>query len=140
MPLTPEQMDQFLDQHFEFERTDNIDGVLSTLAPDAIHDVIGWPSGPSHGRDAAKGFYEALFADLADGSTESQWRRYGENFVVDETIWTGIAAGRPFGLEGRNRPLTFRLLHFIEFLEDGTMAREQVWCDVPAIMAQLPQD
>lgn len=60
--------------------------------------------------------------------------------MVDESIWTGRAPGTPFGLEGRNRPLAFRLLHVMEFSDSGDIKRENVWIDLAAIMRQLPQD
>jgi predicted ester cyclase len=60
--------------------------------------------------------------------------------LVDESLWRGRAPGRPFGLEGRGRPLEFRLLHIVEFTGDGAIARENVWLDLAAIMRQLPQD
>jgi hypothetical protein len=47
--------------------------------------------------------------------------------------------GRPFGLEGRGRPLEFRLLHVVEFSEDGQIQREAVWTDMAAMIRQLPQ-
>lgn len=140
MPLTPQDMDRFIDNHFAFEAADDVEGVLSTLAPEAEHDVVGWPTGPVHGREAARSFYETLFADLADGRVESRKRLYGEDFLVDESLWRGTAPGRPFGLEGRGRPLEFRLLHVIEFAEDGAIARENVWIDMAAVLRQLPQD
>lgn len=139
MGLTPAQMDRFLDEHFRFELADDVEGVVSTLAEDVTHDVIGWPAGPSRGHDAARRFYEALYRDLADSTVESRWRRHGDGFMVDESYWKGIARGRPFGLEGRNRPIEFRMLHFIEFDEAGKMTREQVWIDLAAIQRQLPQ-
>lgn len=52
----------------------------------------------------------------------------------------GEAPGRPFGLEGRGRPLEFRLLHVIEFTGAGDIRRENVWVDMAAVMQQLPQD
>ena len=67
-------------------------------------------------------------------------RLYGPNFMVDELIWTGRAPGKPFGLEGRNRPLQFRLLHVMEFADSGDIKRENVWIDLASIMQQLPQD
>lgn len=66
-------------------------------------------------------------------------RLYGENFLIDESLWRGRAPGRPFGLEGRNRPLEFRLLHVIEFDDGGAIRRENVWVDMAAILRQLPQ-
>lgn len=139
MPLTPAQMNRKIDEHFGFEGRDDVDGVLATLASDATHDVVGWPEGPSRGRDAARRFYETLFADLADGRVKPLRRLHGNDFLVDESLWQGRAPGRPFGFEGRGRPLEFRLLHVVEFTESGQIAREQVWLDVAAIMRQLPQ-
>lgn len=139
MALTRAEMDQKLDEHFAFEARDDVEGVLATLAPDVVHDIVGWPTGPTHGREAARPFYEALFADLSDGRVESLRRLYGDGFLVDESLWQGKAAGRPFGLEGRDRPLEFRLLHVIEFAGNGDIARENVWIDMAAVLRQLPQ-
>lgn len=140
MSMTPAQMDYQIDEHFGFEGRDDVEGVLATLAPDAVHDIVGYPTGPTHGREAARGFYEQMFADLAESKVTVIKRLYGEKFLIDESLWEGQAPGRPFGLEGRNRPLKFRLLHVVEFTGDGQIAREQVWCDMAAIIQQLPQD
>ena len=137
--LTREEMDRKIDEHFGFEARDDVEGVLATLAADAEHDIVGFPTGPTHGREQARGFYVGLFSDLADGKVECLRRLYGENFLIDESLWSGRAVGTPFGLEGRNRPLEFRLLHVIEFAPDGAMKREQVWVDLAAIQQQLPQ-
>jgi uncharacterized protein len=139
MGMTRSEMDRRLDEHFGYEARDDVAGVLATLTADVEHDIVGWPAGPAHGRDAARPFYENLFADLADGSVKSLRRLYGENFMVDESLWRGKAVGRPFGLEGRGRPLEFRLLHIIEFDSEGAIKRENVWLDLAAIMQQLPQ-
>jgi hypothetical protein len=140
MALTRRQMDQKLDEHFGYEAADNVEGVLATLTVDADHDIVGYPTGPTKGREAARGFYENLFKDLSDGSVKSLRRYYGDNFMVDDSLWTGKAPGRPFGLEGRNRPLSFRLLHVIEFTDAGDIRRENVWLDLASILQQLPQD
>ena len=140
MPLTPEQMDRKIDEHFHYEATDDVAGVLATLAPRVEHDIVGWPTGPTQTPEGARPFYETLFADLADGEVTSVKRLYGDRFLIDESWWKGRAPGRPFGLEGRDRPLRFRLLHVIEFSEQGQIDREQVWIDLAAVMQQLPQD
>ena len=137
MRMTPTQMDRKIDEHFAFEARDDVQGVLATLTPDVEHDIVGWPPGPAHGRQGARPFYEALFADLADGRVESRRRLYGEDFLVDESVWRGRAPGRPFGIEGHNRPLEFRLLHVVEFAEGGDIRRENVWVDLAAIQQQL---
>lgn len=140
MALTREQMDRKLDEHFHFEATDNVEGVLSTLTEDVDHDIVGNPLGPTRGREAARAFYEGLFADLSDGKVRSLRRLYGHNFMVDDSMWAGRAVGTPFGLQGRDRPLEFRLLHVLEFNDAGDITRENAWLDVASIIAQLPQD
>jgi hypothetical protein len=139
MPLTRDAMDRKMDEHFGFEQRDDVAGVLATLTHDVEHDIVGWPMGPAHSRDGARSFYEALFADLADGKIECLKRLYGDNFMVDESRWKGRAPGRPFGVEGKNRPLEFRLLHVVEFTPQGDIKRENVWVDLAAILQQLPQ-
>ncbi|MBG0802663.1 ester cyclase [Methylocystis sp. H4A] len=139
MAMTREQMDRKIDEHFGFEATDDVEGVLATLAPDVEHDIVGWPTGPTHGRAAARAFYEAMFADLSESKVVCVKRLYGDDFLVDESIWSGRAPGKPFGLDGKGRPLQFRLLHIIEFAENGDIKRENVWIDLAAILTQLPQ-
>ena len=137
MALTPAQMDAKLDEHFGFEAADDVEGVLATLANDVEHDIVGWPGGPARDHDAVRHFYETLFDDLADGEVRSTRRLYGEDFMVDDSVWRGTAPGRPFGIEGRGRPLEFRLLHVLEFDARGDISRENVWIDLSAIQRQL---
>lgn len=138
--LTREEMDRKLDEHFGFEAADDVEGVLATLSDDVEHDIVGWPTGPTFGRDAPRGFYETLFKDLSDGKVRSLRRLYGENFMVDDSVWSGRAPGFPFGLDGKGRPLEFRLLHVIEFSQAGEIRRENVWIDLAAIQKQLGAD
>jgi len=138
--LSPAEMDKKIDEHFGFEGRDDVEGVLATLAPDAEHDVVGSPLGPTRGREGARPFYVGLFSDLSESKVETIRRLYGEDFLVDESLWRGRAPGTPFGLQGKNRPLEFRLLHVVQFSETGHITRENVWIDLAAIINQLPQD
>ena len=140
MALTRSEMDRKIDEHFGFEAQDDIEGVLATLSPDVEHDIIGWPSGPTYGRAGARPFYETLFADLSEGKVECRRRLYGDDFLIDESLWRGKAPGKPFGLDGRGRPLEFRLLHVIQFADNGDIKRENVWIDLATIIRQLPQN
>ena len=137
MALTREDMDRFIDEHFAYEAADNIEGVVATLAPDATHDIVGWPSGPTYGRDNARPFYQALFADLTNTKATTTKRLYGDHFMVDESMIETKAVGRPFGLEGKGRTVQFRMLHVIEFAGNGKIQRENVWVDFAALMQQL---
>jgi ketosteroid isomerase-like protein len=134
--LTPAEMDAVLDAHYKFEAMDDVDGVVSTLTEDVVHDVVGFPGGPLRGRAAARAFYEHLFGDISGERTEPRIRLYGPGFLVDEVMWHGRAVGHPFGFDGQDRPFSHRLLHVIEF-RDGLIARENVWVDFAAIARQL---
>lgn len=130
---TPEIMDRVLERHFAAEAAHDLPGVLATLTEDCEHDVVGWPSGVSHGHAQLEPFYQSLFADFQGTGTQPLRRYYGQNLLVDEVLYEAIATGRPFGLEGRNRPVKFRLLHVCEFVGER-ISRENVWLDV----ADLP--
>jgi hypothetical protein len=137
MALDRAKVDAMVDRHFHFEVTDDVEGVLSTMRPEAVHDTVGSPTGPLQGREQARGFYAQLFADLKGEAVETVRRYYGEGFVVDESVWRGRAVGAPFGIPGKNKPLTFRILHVFELSEDAEILRENVWIDFMAIFAQL---
>jgi predicted ester cyclase len=129
--------DRMIERHFRFEAEDDVAGVLGTMTEDVEHEIVGAPSGPLHGQAAARGFYERLFADLKGEKVTPLRRHYGEDFVVDESLWEGTAPGAPFGLPGGGRPLRFRLLHIFEMAPDGRIRRENVWLDYAAIARQL---
>ncbi|MCU1427122.1 MAG: hypothetical protein JWL83_1122 [Actinomycetia bacterium] len=134
--MNREEMDAMLNDHFMYEATDNVEGVLSTLTDDVRHDVTGSPWGTLVGKDAVRPFYEQLFRDLKGEGVEPIARSYGDDFMIDEAIWTGhLADARVFGLDGRSGHVSFRLLHVLEF-RDGKISRENVWSDVAAIAAQ----
>jgi steroid delta-isomerase-like uncharacterized protein len=139
-PRTVADLDRLIDEHYGFEARDDVDGVVGTLAEDVDHDVVGAPSGPRRGRKAARRFYERLFADLHQEQVTTIRRHYGEGFVVDESLWRGVATGSPLGLPGRGRALEFRMLHVFELAADGSIQRENVWMDTAAIAAQLADD
>ncbi len=137
MGLSHEQFDQIINDHFMFEATDNVEGVLATLTDDVQHHVVGSPWGPLSGKQAVRPFYEQLFKDLKGEGVEPVARWYGNDFVVDEVLWTGhIADGRFFGLESRSGQVTFRLLHVFE-VRDGLISKENVWSDIASIAQQI---
>ena len=137
MSLTHAEMDRLMDAHMQYELRDDLDGVVSTLAATLEHDVVGSPHGVLHTPEDARAFYAALFADLDGQRVETLRRYYSDNVLVDESLWHGTAPGTPLGIAGHGRALSFRLLHVMEFAEDGKIRRENVWLDYPAIMQQL---
>ena len=137
MNPTPQQIDEIINQHFMYEATDDVDGVVASLAPGAEHEVIPSPYGVLREPGDIRRFYERLFADLKGESVTPVRRLYGEGFVVDETIWHGhVNDGRQFLCDGKSGPVSFRMLHVFE-LEGDKIRRENVWCDLAAIQQQL---
>lgn len=137
MPMTPAEIDRLIDEHFRYEATDDVDGVVSSLTPDAAHHVVPSPVGPIRGREAARAFYRRLFAAVAGESVTPVKRLYGDDFVIDEVVWHGhVTDGSIFLCDGRSGPVSFRMLHVFEF-EGRLIKSEQVWCDLATIQAQL---
>jgi ketosteroid isomerase-like protein len=136
MALSREEMDVLVDGHFRAEETGDLDAIVEGFTPDAEHDVPSRPGGPLHGGEQIAAFYGGLLAELRIERFETLHRWYGEDHAVDESILHGTAVGRPFGLEGRGRPVRTRLLHVFEFA-DGRISRESAWLDMRAIQEQL---
>lgn len=137
MSLTPAEVDRLVQTHFMYEATDDVEGVLSSLASGAEHHVVPSPYGIVRDAGQIREFYTTLFADLKGESVTPVRRLYGDGFVVDEAIWNGqVEDGRLFGCAGRKGPVSFRLLHVFEFSGDK-ISRENVWCDLSAIQQQL---
>lgn len=135
--LSHATIDQMIDRHFKYEIDDDVSGVLTTMTADILHDTVGSPTGPLKGQDAARGFYEHLFADLKGESVKTLRRYYGDGFVVDESHWHGKAIGNPLGIPGGGKALNVRILHVFEIDADGKFTRENAWLDYAAIIQQL---
>jgi ketosteroid isomerase-like protein len=133
---TREQMDALVDGHYRAEEIGDLAAITRGFAPGAEHDVVGRPGDPLHGEEQIAGFYDALLAELRIDRFEPVRRRYGADHVVDEAVLHATAVGRPFGLDGRGRPVRARFLHVFDF-EDGLISRESAWIDLAAIQQQL---
>lgn len=135
-PAGREQMDALVEAHYRAEERGDLEGIVEGFSPDAEHDVVGRPGEPLHGGDQIKEFYRALLSDLRIDRLEPVRRWYGDDHVVDESLLYATAIGRPFGLEGRGRPVRARFLHIFDF-RGGLISRESAWIDLAAIHQQL---
>lgn len=137
MKMTREDMDRAVNEHFGYEAADDLDGVMASLAPSVEHEVVPSPMGVQHDKSGIRAFYALLFGSVKGESVTPLKRYYGDDFMIDETMWHGqIMDGKPFLCDGRSGKVSFRLLHVFEF-KDGRIAREQAWCDLAAIQRQL---
>lgn len=135
--MTPDQMDRVIADHFAAEGAHDIEGLLATLTDDAEHDVVGLATEPRRGKESIRDYYEQqVFKVLRAEEVRPLRRYYGEDFMVDEVLYTGDADGKLFGADGHHGQVSFRLLHVIEF-RDGRIARENVWLDSQTARQQL---
>ena len=130
------EMDRLIGEHLSAEEAGDTDGCVAMYTDDVEHDVVGSPTGPVHGKAAAKGFYEYLVSNISTEKMEPVRNYYGDDFCVIEHEWTGTVPGEFLGVAGNGRRINFRLLHVWEFA-DGRISRENVWLDGGNIVAQL---
>ena len=133
--MTPIELDRIIDEHYRAESEMDINAILATYTDDIVFDVAGVPD-TLHGKQAAAGFYRQLFADLVTEKVTPLRRLHGPTFVIDDAIFECRAVGKPFGLDGKNRPVKFRLMHIFD-VRDGRICRETAWLDMGAIQRQL---
>ena len=134
--MTPEQMTALVERHLKAEGAGDVEGAVAVYAEDIEHDVVGWPGGPVHGKDAARGFYRQLTASFRTEQEQPTHRYFAEDAVILDQMMTGTVTGMFLGLPGNNRRITFRILHVFEF-RNGLISRENVWIDGAAVQQQL---
>ena len=87
------------------EATDDIDGVMASFGDGELtHEIIPSPVGVLHERQQMADYYRMLFScdQKADKVTLIR-RLYGDDFLVDETLWEGDQMdGKPFLLPGKS--------------------------------------
>ena len=134
--MQPTEMDRLIEQHLKAEMAGDVDGAVAVYTDDVEHDVVGLPTGPVRGPEAAKGFYEYLTHNVVNEGMEVTRANYGGDFCVIEHQATATVTGEFLGIPGNGKRISFRLLHVWEFA-DGAISRENVWLDGGSVAAQL---
>jgi steroid delta-isomerase-like uncharacterized protein len=130
------EMHALIEQHLKAEAAGDPVGAVAMYTEDVEHDVVGFPTGPVVGQQAAQGFYEYLTANLVLEEMVPTHTYRGEAFSVIEHTATGTVPGEFLGVPGNGRRISFRMLHVWEF-RDGLISRENVWLDGASIISQL---
>lgn len=131
-----DEMERLIDQHLKAELQGDPNACVAMYTDDVVHDVIGWPAGPMHGKDGAKSFYEYLTSQVTTKEMTPVHTYYGPDFAVIEHMFNGSVPGSFLGIAGNGRDISVRMLHVWEF-RDGCISRENIWLDGGAIAAQL---
>jgi len=125
-----------VERHLKAEGAGDIDGAVAVYTDDIEHDAIGFPGSPRTGKDAARQFYAFLTANFRTEDETPIHRYFSDDSMILEQSMTGSVIGEMLGIPGNGRRISFRILHVFDF-RDGLIAREQVWIDSAAIVAQL---
>ena len=131
-----DEMDALIEQHLKAEMAADTAGAVAMYTDDVEHDVVGAPSGPVLGKEAAQGFYDYLTQNVRTEEMRRTRSLHGDDFCVIEHDATGTVTGELMGIPGHGKRVTFRLLHVWEF-RDGKISRENVWMDGGSVAAQL---
>jgi steroid delta-isomerase-like uncharacterized protein len=134
--MKPAEMNKLIEIHLAAEKAADPARAISVYTEDVEHDVVGYPTGPVHGKGPAKGFYDDLTQSIHTEEMKPTHSYYGEDFCVIEHMWTGTVPGNFLGVPGHGRRISHRLLHVWEF-RDGRISRENVWIDSGSAIAQL---
>lgn len=134
--MNQEQMRALVERHLKAEGAGDVEGAVAVYTDDIEHDVVGWPTGPLHGKDAAREFYRHLTANFRTEDEQPTHRYWTDDAMILDQMMTGTVTGSMLGMPGNGRRITFRILHVFEFT-DGLISRENVWLDGAAIQQQL---
>jgi steroid delta-isomerase-like uncharacterized protein len=131
-----EQMAALVERHLKAEGAGDVEGAVAVYTDDVEHDVVGWPGGVLHGKEAARQFYVELTANFRTEDEQPSHRYWSDDAMVLDQMMTGTVTGSMLGMPGNGRRITFRALHVFEF-RAGLVSRENVWLDGGAIQQQL---
>ena len=131
-------MDRLIDTHIGAEDAGDLDAAIGVYTDDVEHDVVGAPGGPLYGPAAARERYEGLLENVRTDEMTELRRYHADDACVVEHRCTATITGQFAGIPGRDRAVTFRLLHVFEF-RNGAISRENVWMDTASVLAQLAE-
>ena len=134
--MDQELMRSLVERHLKAEGAGDVDGAVAVHTDDVEHDVVGWPEGVLHGKEAARQFYAELTSNFRTEEERPTHRYLTEDAMILDQEMTGTVTGTLLGMPGDGRRITFRVLHVFEF-RDGLISRENVWLDGAAIQQQL---
>jgi steroid delta-isomerase-like uncharacterized protein len=127
---------ELVQRHLKAEGAGDVDGAVAVYTDDVEHDVVGFPTGPIHGVEAARDFYRDLTANFRTEGEQIRHQYVTDDAMILEQVMTGTVVGQMLGVPGHGKRVSFRILHVFEF-RDGLISRENIWLDAGAIIGQL---
>ena len=62
--MDEQEMITLVERHLKAEGAGDIEGAVAPYHDDIVHDAVGFPGSPRHGKDAAREFYGFLTANF----------------------------------------------------------------------------
>jgi predicted ester cyclase len=116
-------------RHSIAEDRRDIDGLIATLAPDCVYEIV--PTGQRwEGHDGARGFYTELFAAFPDNAFALSDIVVGPQGVMEVATLTGTNTGPWAGAAATGLPVALQVI--ILFPWDPAAERfsgERIWFD-----------
>jgi predicted ester cyclase len=131
-PLTPEQYEHIRSlwqQHSRAESERDLDGLIATLAPDCLYEVV--PMGQRwSGHDGARAFYSSLFGAFPDVRFTLQHIVVGPQGVFEAATLTGTHQGVWAGIAPTGRVITLTILIYFAYNPaQGLFQGEKIFFD-----------
>lgn len=125
-----------VEEHVAYENSHDLDGVLSTFGEGAHYDDTAW-SERHDGREAVRGYYEALMTAAPDLHIEILGRHVTDEVIVLECLISGTHLGVWRGMLPTGRRLEFPLCAIYTFDGDDRLTSERIYYDRATVMHQL---
>jgi predicted ester cyclase len=131
-PLSPEQYDHIRglwQQHNQAENERDLDGLIATLAPDCVYEVV--PMGQRwSGHAGARAFYSSLFGAFPDVRFALQHIIIGPQGVFEAATLTGTHQGVWAGIAPTGRVITLTILIYFAYSPaQGLFEGERIFFD-----------
>ena len=123
-------------RHSLAEDRRDIDGLIATLAPECVYEIVGaglrW-----QGHDGARAFYTELFAAFPDNRFALMDIVIGPQGVFEAVVLEATHAGRFAGLEATGRRVRLELAILFPWDPANRLfSGEQIFIDRAALMAE----
>ncbi len=117
------QMDELIDAHIAAEMASDTAAAVSMYTDEVVHDVVGWPSGPVRGPEAAKDFYDQLVANFDNEQMLPTRKLYGETSASPSMRRLGPCRGRSSAFRATGGASRSACCTFGSSGRDGSVAR-----------------
>ena len=125
-----------VDEHIRCENRHDVDALMATFGADACYDDEPWDDHRT-GRDGVRSYYGELMHAIPDLAIEVRRRHLAPEAIVVEVSIRGTHLGAWRGLPATGRRIEFPLCGIYAFGADDKLARERIYYDRAAVLAQL---